>query len=717
MNSFTCDETFYKQWDTLGLACGGTSLDVQQAVQAASCVIYSGTLGAITGTSCVSMCAFPACVDGAWVYGGANGIASEVYANVGIAQFIPSDLIAGVAPRLTGSSVLTGNTTLVSSQQCAYGGDDSFSACTCSKLVAGANKADEQIKQERESDVAKGIIPQDSTSTVGSILAPTTSSIAGVAVFISAVAAVASSSVGTISAASASVSATGAGIGVWTIEICQFGVMLNQIQLEGKSAALSQFGKQMAPSAFIFLPFGKLEESTKSGGTRRLNDDTTSSTRGIAQYSRTLGIREDMLLLVTLAGVVVVMAGILGLFGIAYAVSGLFMSREDFMTKFFDKMIGVLVLVAILSQYTIGVTATYQIWYSMNVLDKISDPKCILAIVSLLVLALGTMLYGYIVVKRHEDDLRDVGTVTHVNKKVCHRYGPFYDEYRFKSRYFFAAKMLLALVTGVATGYVGAKALYQVSIILAAHVIFFFYLEVKSPHHSRFVQTTTSFVTIMKIATLALTFFLINAATDAGLPSEIQNGVSLAIVGLNLFVLFLLMVRSMYALWKKYQLQKDAKYDENEEQSAAQEYFKEETPGLGKNNQGTKQNPYLLGGPNAQYDYSDNLDDMRVKSNSHMESSSKHRGSYEEAPPVRYDQISRNGAQHYIVNQPREQYAMNLQRESQQQQQSQPAYAMNTREQAMMYQQRQAPPQREQFVMNPREQAMYNQHRNDVIEL
>ena len=213
-----------------------------------------------------------------------------------------------------------------------------------------------QIKKQRETQKTKGVIPEDKTTNVGSVLAPTTQSLAGVTVFVSAVAAVASTAVGSVSAAGASVAVARANVAVFTIEVRQFGVMINQMNLEGKSAALALFGKQMAPSAFTFLPFGKLEtvNATSASTRRRLEDtDNTSSNRGVAQYSRTLGIREDMLFLVTLAGVVVVVAAVLILFGVAYAASGLFMSREDFMAKCFDKMIGVRVLILILSQYTI----------------------------------------------------------------------------------------------------------------------------------------------------------------------------------------------------------------------------------------------------------------------------------------------------------------------------------------------------------------------------
>ncbi|TMW60480.1 hypothetical protein Poli38472_000522 [Pythium oligandrum] len=678
VDSFTCDETFYKQWETNKITCGDTNIDVAQAVAASSCVIYSGTLGAINGTSCVSICAFPACNDGKWEYGASNGIASDVYKNVGIVNFLTPEVSASIASRIKGTAVLSGNTTMTSNQQCGYESEGSFSSCSCSALAINANKTESQIKKERAEDIVNGVISKDDTTNVGSVLGPTSSSVASVTVFMSGMAAIASSVVSSAGAASAT-AAVGANVAVVTVEICQFGVMINQMQLKGKSAALSIFGKKMAPSAFTFLPFGRLNDTKDAATTRRLSDDA-SVDRGVAQYSRTLGIREDMLFIVTLAGVVVVMAGILALFGAAYGIAGLFMNREDFLNKFFDKMIGLEVLVAILSQYTIGVTGTYQIYYSFQQ-DNPTDPKCILAFVAILGLALGIIVYGYFVVKRHEDDIKDVGTFTHINKKVCQRYGPIYEEYKFKNRYFFAAKMMLALLTGIATGYVGISGTMQVSIVLGVHVIFFFYLEMQRPHHSRFVQTATSFVTVMKIAVLALTFFLVNAAAATDMPSEVQNAISLAIVGLNLFVLVLLMIRSLYTFWKKYQMQRDAKYDE--EESAAQEYFKDDTPQR-KAGAPLKENPPYMG----QNEYNNDGDDIRLRSGTHFKEGN---GQYSD----NYNPNGSNGAQHYIANPvQQDQYAMPVQNQ----------YAVPVKDQYAMQ-----PPQQQQQYNQQYEQQQYNQ--------
>ncbi|KUF97771.1 5'-AMP-activated protein kinase subunit beta-2 [Phytophthora nicotianae] len=469
---------------------------------------------------------------------------------------------------------------------------------TGSTTDSSGSVADAAKKQQRAQDEADGVITKDNTTTTGSVVAATSKSVAGVTVAVTGIAAIASTAVGGVSSAGASLAAAGSTMAITTVEICQFGVLVNQLQLDGKSSALAQFGKAMAPAAFTFLPFGKLDDSESDGSSsgsgsesssgsvsgRRLegssasgsgSSSSTSQLTGIERYSRQLNIKEDMLFIVTLAGVFCVMASVVGLFGIGYLLSGLMMPREEYLTKFFDKMIGLEVLVAILSQYTIGVTATFQIYYSTKY-ESITDPKCLLAIAAILFLAAGILVYGYIVIKKHEAEITDVGTVQHLKKTVNMRYGPLYEEYKFKNRYFFAAKMMLALTTGVITGCASMSGKVQVSLILALNVLFFFYLEIQSPHHSKFVQTTTSFVSIMKIAVLVLTFFLITAATSDGFPTSLQNGISVAIVGLNLFVLALLMIRSLYTFWQKMKLQRDAAYDQEEQ--TAQDYFKDETP-------------------------------------------------------------------------------------------------------------------------------------------
>lgn len=618
---------------------------MDKAVAAASCVIYSGTWGTLSGSTCVSICAFPGCTNDEWVYGDDNGLASSIYDGIELEEFLSSSMISDLPSRTSSSASATilANSTMNSTEMCSYSSESSFSSCTCSAEIVSSSEAASIKKAERAANEAAGVITVDSTSNTGSVLAPATSGIAGVTIAVTGISAIASSIASSAGAAASSASAS-AGVAVTTIEVCQFGVMINQLNLSGKSAALTMFGKKLSPMAFTFLPFGKLKNSTDSSS-RRLTTTSTSPDSSIATYSRTLGISEDMLFLVTLAGVFCIMAGVLALFGVAYFASGFFMKRDEFMKKFFDKLIALEILIAILSQYTIGVTGTYQIYYSVD-MDDATNPKCIVAALTLIFLAIGIIFFGYVVVKKHESEMTDVGKFTHIQKPVCQRYGPIYEEYKYKDRYFFAPKMMLALITGVITGYVGMSSTLQVSLLLGTNLIFFFYLEFKSPHHSRFVQTTTSFVYVMKIAVLILTFFLITAAAADGVPSSVQNVISYIIVGLNLFVLFLLMLRSFYSFYQKQKLVRQGQYDQEDEQTA-QDFFKDETPASSKDRvplAPTNNVPYINSTPQN----GDN-DEIRQRSGTHMQRQETRDGSYDDHP-VSYDAIRNQATTQYIAD-------------------------------------------------------------------
>ncbi|KAE9333342.1 hypothetical protein PR003_g14075 [Phytophthora rubi] len=122
-----------------------------------------------------------------------------------------------------------------------------------------------------------------------------------------------------------------------------------------------------------------------------------------------------------------------------------------------DNAIGVLMMILILSEYVIGATGMYEICYCID--HNTMGVSFFLAIVTLLCLAFGTILYGVHVIKNNEDELRDLGTKDHFDKKFHAWYGPLYDEHSFEGRFFFAPKLLLALLTGMTTGMIWIQGL------------------------------------------------------------------------------------------------------------------------------------------------------------------------------------------------------------------------------------------------------------------
>ncbi|KAE9332927.1 hypothetical protein PF008_g14699 [Phytophthora fragariae] len=208
-----------------------------------------------------------------------------------------------------------------------------------------------------------------------------------------------------------------------------------------------------------------------------------------------------------------------------------------------DNAIGVLMMILILSEYVIGATGMYEICYCID--HNTMGVSFFLAIVTLLCLAFGTILYGVHVIKNNEDELRDLGMKDHFIKKFHAWYGPLYDEHSFEGRFFFAPKLLLALLTGMTTGMIWIQGLWQIVVLIAFHIAFLLYVEIKQPYPTGFVQKTSSFVIIIKTSALFLSFFLLSSATSftESIPDDLREGV--------------------YIYYRKWKLKRDGGADDN----------------------------------------------------------------------------------------------------------------------------------------------------------
>ncbi|GMF11581.1 unnamed protein product [Phytophthora lilii] len=607
---FSCDSTFYSAWSKMGLTCGGTELDVESAAASTECLIYSGTS---TGTdisdlaTCMSVCRFPACNNGTWDYTSADGIDSEIYANL---DFLSLMGYAGTKPAAAVADAVNqpfSNLTFATTTECEYTSDSSFSACQCAGVTgttSSSSKAGTSTSSNSEYSVPanKGLEDSDhwsdgtaKTTVDKAGIASTTigSSAATVSVVAGGVMSVASGVVGGTSAGVASGVSAAASVGITmaAVDICQFSIMLNQMNVDARPRFMENMGKKMAPAAFTFLPFGKSNSSssdddtnstssssgsTTQTGTRRLttgssssasgsgSSTTTTGVQGMEKYANLIGVDPDMLFYLAVAGIGCMVACLFGAYAIAMGVC--YFIVQDFPTfsrKWLDKAIGVLMMILILSEYVVGATAMYQICYCID--NDSIDISFFLAIITLLGLAFGTILYGVLVIKNNEDELRDLGTKDHFEKKFHARYGPLYDEHSFEGRFFFAPKLLLALLCGMTTGMVWIQGLWQIIVLIAFHIAFLLYLEIKQPYPTAFVQKTSSFVIIIKISALFLSFFLLSSATSftESIPDDLREGVAFAIVGLQVLVLVCLMIRQVYIFYRTWKLKRDGTTDDD----------------------------------------------------------------------------------------------------------------------------------------------------------
>uniref|UniRef100_H3GDQ3 TRP C-terminal domain-containing protein n=1 Tax=Phytophthora ramorum TaxID=164328 RepID=H3GDQ3_PHYRM len=609
---FSCDSTFYSAWTKMGLTCEGTELDVQSAAASTECLIYSGTSSgtAISDLStCMSVCRFPACNNGTWDYSATDGINSDVYAGldfITLMQYAGSETTQAVADAVEQPF---SNLTFAAATECEYASDNSFSACQCAGVSTTASSSSSAGTTASSSNAAYAV-PADkgledsnhwadgsSKTTVDKAgIASTTigSSAATVSVVAGGVMSVASGVVGGTSAGVASGVSAAASVGITmaAVDICQFSIMLNQMNVDARPRFMENMGKKMAPAAFNFLPFGKSnssssDDSNSSGSTsssgsyasRRLttgsstsgssssgsgSSSTTTGVQGMEKYASLIGVDPDMLFYLAVAGIGCMVAIVFGAYAIVMGVC--YFIVEDFPTfsrKWLDKAIGVLMMILILSEYVVGATAMYQICYCID--NDSVDVSFFLAIITLLGLAFGTILYGVLVIKNNEDELRDLGTKDHFDKKFHNRYGPLYDEHSFEGRFFFAPKLLLALLCGMTTGMVWIQGLWQIIVLIAFHIAFLLYLEIKQPYPTAFVQKTSSFVIIIKISALFLSFFLLSSATSftESIPDDLREGVAFAIVGLQVLVLVCLMIRQVYIFYRTWKLKRDGVSDDD----------------------------------------------------------------------------------------------------------------------------------------------------------
>lgn len=565
--SFSCDATFYGAWAKLGLKCGGQDLDVESAVAQTQCLIYSGleSSGVISNMKmCMSVCRFPSCTDGVWDYAAEDGISSSIYKELNFNQLMR---YAGASSALTGvvEQPFT-NLTMNADKQCDYKSEDSFSSCKCNNLLIGKSSSSGSsatVAPALTVPVDKGLADSDhwadgqvkkSIDKVGIAASTLGSSAVGLTVVGGGIMSVASGAVGAGSAVTAGASVS---IAMTAVDICQFSIMINQMNLDARPRFLEDMGRRMAPAGYNFLPFWKTKNTTSTS--RRLADSnsTSTQTQGMERYAQLVGVQVDKLFYLTVAGVAAMVAALFLVYGLVMGICYPFV--EDFgafARKWLDKAVGVLMMILILSEYVIGVTATFQFCWCID--NNRVDASLFLSIFTVLVLAIGTILYGIVVVKRHEDELRDLGTKDHFDKRVHARYGPLYDEYKFEGRFFFAPKLLLALLCGMTTGMVWLQGLWQIVVMIALHIAFLFYLEVKQPYPTQFVQKTSSFVIIIKISALFLSFFLISSATtfNKDLPLDLREGVGFAIVGLQVLVLVCLLIRQVYIFYRTWKLKK-----------------------------------------------------------------------------------------------------------------------------------------------------------------
>ncbi|KAF0715410.1 Aste57867_3387 [Aphanomyces stellatus] len=589
--AFTCDASFYQKWISSGLKCNGQDLNVAVAVQHAACATYHGNvpLSGISIESCLTTCYFPSCVNGAWDYSTDKtmpGFGSAVYANFDFSQWFSSSMNDQLKQR-TENIVNFKNFSMVVDATCTSSG-----ACWCPAYQAPSSGALSNIatrieavkkQQQQAADYAPVTkwVPSTPMESAMSYTASITqyATYVGVAASTSAVAVTSIASTAAVgstgAAASAAGSAASVSVAVGLLDLASFVTNLAQINLPRAPPALTSVASSLGGFQFNFVKWDDARyvpppSAPLVGTTKRSLAAQDNSMNGMERYAATVGVKPNMLFYVTLVGLCVAAAVVGVLLGLVLLGAKVF-SKDyaTFQTEAVDRTVGALLLLAIVGQYAVGVTGTFEITRSMDK-GQGFGASVFVAIAALLFLSIGTIVYGYFVVRNHEQEIVDNGTKDHFDKAVHKRYGCLYDEYNYDNRFFFVVKMLLALLAGMTTGMSNLSGFTQVIILIGLHIAFVLYMELRQPHIARFVQQATTLITVIKIASLVLTALLFSAIV--GLPEGARTAIGYVILSLQGLVVLFMVARQGFIFYRQWKLKKQPDDDQDRRMSVAEFY-------------------------------------------------------------------------------------------------------------------------------------------------
>ncbi|KAF1778568.1 TRP-like family [Phytophthora cactorum] len=346
------------------------------------------------------------------------------------------------------------------------------------------------------------------------------------------------------------------------VEQAQFAGMISQLRIEGAPTFLMQFSKELSWTNFNLIK-GSSDDSSSSGsasdGTRRLADSSSSATgfvaaageSGPARYASLIGVDADDLFFYTLVTFVVVVAVLHALYLVFIMIVGAISKSESFgevARKWYRKVIWAGVLALLLAQYMFAMAGSYFVSEgSSNDSANGSSSRYALGIVALAAVVLLALGLGVIVVGNNTDELKDLGTYEHDQRAFSSKYSAYYDEYNFDNRFFFVPRILLAVMTGVVVGIV-RDATTQLLCILAITMVYLILLLIRQPNLLRFLYYIGIASVFLKVVLICL---MLIVARDDYFPQNVRDNVAYGIIGVNMFIFFLLFVRQAYTIIHK----------------------------------------------------------------------------------------------------------------------------------------------------------------------
>ncbi|RLN51944.1 hypothetical protein BBJ29_002939 [Phytophthora kernoviae] len=339
------------------------------------------------------------------------------------------------------------------------------------------------------------------------------------------------------------------------VEQAQFVGMISQLRIEGAPTFLLQFSKELSWTNFNLIKSSGGSSSGSGGDDRRLADSSSSGTgavaaagqSGPARYAALIGVDIGDLFFYTLITFVVVLAVIHVVYIILVLITGILAKNESLSgvaRMWYRKVMWASVLALLLAQYVFSMAGSYLI--SSGSAGG-STPRYVLGSAALTAAILFALGLGIVVVGNNKGELKDVGTCEHDQRAFSSKYSVYYDEYNFDNRFFFVPRILLAVLTGIIVGVVH-NATTQLKCILGITLVYLILLLIRQPNLLRlrfYIDSVSVFVKIVLISLLLI------VARDDSFPQTVRDNVAYGIIGVNMFIFFLLFVRQGYTIIHK----------------------------------------------------------------------------------------------------------------------------------------------------------------------
>ncbi|TYZ56988.1 hypothetical protein PybrP1_006702 [[Pythium] brassicae (nom. inval.)] len=334
------------------------------------------------------------------------------------------------------------------------------------------------------------------------------------------------------------------------IEQAQFIGMISQLQIDGAPVFLHQFSREMAWTNFN-VPKPITDVLQESRRRRRLDTSLLSTTAsgetGPKRYAALIGVEPKNLFFYTLLSFAFVIGGIHALFFLGVILFAA-MSKKTFgqvAGELYRKVIWACILALLLAQYIFSMAGSYYIYENGS--SEKRDAYFVWGTIGLIVMVGFAIVFGVMIVGSNRDELEDLGTYEHDQRPFAAKYSAYYDEYNFDNRFFFVPRILLAVTTGAVVGTI-QDSTTQLLCILGITILYLVLLLWREPNLLRFLYYIGITSVFMKVVLVCMMLMLVQ---DNFFPQEVRDNVAYGIIGVNMFIFFLLFLRQAYTIIHK----------------------------------------------------------------------------------------------------------------------------------------------------------------------